>query len=340
MPGWKSGRRKINKSKAIPGIAAMENIRLAIDVESGDFGPKVIIAGLSEALRDGGIRFKALLCGNGSRIRDALDEAGINDPGIEIVHCSDSISPHDKRARVWRQRVDSSIIRCITLQKEGKADASVSAGDTAILMGAALFILGRSEEVSRPALAAFLPTTRKKPVLLLDVGANLNCRAEHLVSFAKMGHSYVSRYLNKKAPSVALLNIGKESHKGTRAVCNADQILRSELKDYIGYIEGDGVLSGTADVAVCDGFIGNVLLKTCETFHKLVKSVLGRNDEMRSRMAVLDPENYGAVPFLGIGGTVLKAHGGSSSRAIANAVLTAVRTAKNDAVFSGDRKVL
>ena len=166
MPGWKSGRRKINKSKAIPGIAAMENIRLAIDVESGDFGPKVIIAGLSEALQGWGIRFKALLCGNGSRIRDALDEAGINDPGIEIVHCSDSISPHDKRARVWRQRVDSSIIRCITLQKEGKADASVSAGDTAILMGAALFILGRSEEVSRPALAAFLPTTRKKPVLL------------------------------------------------------------------------------------------------------------------------------------------------------------------------------
>ncbi len=313
----------------------MDNIRLAIDVESGDFGPKVVISGFLEALKDSDIPFKALLCGNKDNIQKILVEEGAQrEPGIEIIHCTDSISPLDNKARVWKKRADSSIVRCITLQREGDADASVSAGDTAILMGAALFILGRSEGVARPALAAFLPTIKNKPVLLLDVGANLNCRAEHLVSFARMGHKYVCRYLNKIAPSVALLNIGKEAHKGTRQVADANAALKN-WKDYIGYIEGDGVLSGTADVAVCDGFTGNVLLKTCETFHKLIKSFLGQSDNLGNRMAVLDPENYGAVPFLGIRGTVLKAHGGSSSRAITNAVLTAVKAVKNEAVWSG-----
>ena len=312
-------------------------MRLAIDVESGDFGPETIISGILEARKKSDVQFKSLLCGDRNRIEKILSDSEADQVrgDLDIIHCADTISPHDKRASVWKKRANSSIIRCITLQKEGFADASVSAGDTAILMGAALFILGRSEGVARPALAAFLPTIKKKPVLLLDIGANLNCRADHLVSFARMGSHYVGRFFDKPDAEIALLNIGKERNKGTRVVNDADSVLRKEMKQYIGFTEGNGILSGEADVVVCDGFTGNVLLKACESFHILVESVLERSRGwMKSKMAVLDPENYGAVPFLGIRGTVLKAHGGSSSRAISNAILAAITAVKRDAVWS------
>lgn len=325
---------------AICGFHYMKDIRLAIDVESGDFGPDVIISGIIEAEKRSKKPFHSLLCGNKDRIEGVLKKINA-DQGLqkfEIVHCRDSILPQDKRARVWKKRADSSIIRCITLQKESRVDASVSAGDTAILMGAALFILGRSLGVIRPALAAFLPTVCKKPVLLLDVGANLNCRVDHLVSFALMGSSYVSRFFDQLSPAVALLNIGKEPVKGTRVICDSAAELQKKCKNFIGFIEGNGVLSGDADVVVCDGFTGNVLLKACESILALTESVLDHNAGLlrliKGRMSILDPENYGAVPFLGIKGTVLKAHGSSSSRAIANAILTAITAVEKKAVWS------
>lgn len=316
---------------------SMEEIRLAVDVESGDYGCRTIISGLLEARKLCKIPFKTWLCGNRNTIEEVLCASDCRDSigNFEIVHCSDIISPQEQRARVWKKKADSSIVRCISLQKEGLVDASISAGDTAILMGAALFILGRSEGALRPALAAFLPTVKQKPVLLLDVGANCNCRTEHLVSFALLGHSYVTRYLEKDSASVALLNIGTEPIKGTRVICDAGEALSKKCKDYIGFIEGNDILTGEADVVVCDGFTGNVLLKVCESFHTLVKSMLGRKTEIiKKNIAVLDPENYGAAPFLGIRGTVLKAHGGSSPRAIAHAILATIKAVQLNAVWS------
>ncbi|HEX3020040.1 MAG TPA: phosphate acyltransferase PlsX [Chitinispirillaceae bacterium] len=315
----------------------MKEIRLAIDVESGDYGSKVLISGLLEARKLCKTPFKAWLCGDRNTIEEVLSQADFKNTAgnIEIVHCSDAISPQDQRARVWKKKADSSIVRCITLQKEGVVDASISAGDTAILMGAALFILGRSEGAVRPALAAFLPTVKQKPVLLLDVGANLNCRTDHLVSFALLGHSYVMRYLQKESVAVALLSIGTEPMKGTRVICDAGEILKKKCIDYIGFIEGNDVLTGEADVVVCDGFTGNVLLKACESIHVLVKSIFRKKTEIiKNHMSIFDPEIYGAAPFLGIKGTVLKAHGGSSSRAIAHAILAAVKAVQLDAVWS------
>jgi glycerol-3-phosphate acyltransferase PlsX len=315
----------------------MKQIRLAIDVESGDFGPQVIISGLIEACKTSRTQFKALLCGNRDRILSILDavDADRVRQNFEIVHCTDTIMTDEVRARVWKKRVDSSIIRCIALQKDGIVDASVSAGDTAILLGASLFILGRSDGAIRPALAAFLPTIKKKPVLLLDVGANLNCRAEHLVSFALLGQSYVCRYLENTTPAVALLNVGKEPIKGPRSVCEAGEILEKRCQGFYGFVEGNGVLSGDVDIVVCDGFAGNILLKACESFYALAQSMLGKkSDYVKSHMATLDPENYGAVPFLGIKGTVMKAHGGSSSRAIANAILASIKAVERNAVWS------
>lgn len=315
----------------------MEEIRLAVDVESGDYGSKVLITGLLEARKLCKTPFKAWLCGDRNTIEEILAQTSSKNTAgrFEIVHCSDTISSQEQRARVWKKKADSAAVRCIALQKEGIVDASVSAGDTAVLMGAALFILGRSEGAVRPALAAFLPTVKQKPVLLLDVGANLNCRTEHLVSFALLGHDYVKRYLQKESAAVALLNIGTEPIKGTRVICDAGEILKKKCIDYIGFVEGNDLLAGEADVVVCDGFTGNVLLKTCESFHILVKSMLGKKTEIiKNHMAAFDPENYGAAPFLGIKGTVLKAHGGSSSRAISHAIIATIKAVQLEAVWS------
>jgi len=312
-------------------------VKLAIDVESGDHGPQVIIAGIQEARRLSSVPFTAYLCGNFRRIDAVISELGCRDAlgNYEIVECSDFVDPGEKRASVWKYQADAPIIRCVRLQKDGVVDASVSAGDTAILLGAALFILGRSEGALRPALAAFLPTVRKKPVLLLDVGANLSCRADHLVSFAIMGSTYVKRFLGLAAPRVALLSIGKEAVKGTKTISEADAHLKESAIGYAGFIEGNDILAGEYDVVVCDGFCGNVLLKAFESFYKLAESIGGKssgNGHFRENFLVLDPEIYGAVPFLGINGTVLKAHGSSSSRAIAFALMASINAVRKSAL--------
>ena len=310
--------------------------RLAIDVMSGDYGSAVIIEGLFEAKRIYREPFIVHLCGDEEKIRDTLKNAGISEKDfsgeIIIEHCTDSISPHDSPARVWKKKSNSSIVRCISLQDEGVVDASMSAGDTGMLMGAAIFILGRLRGVSRPALAAFLPTTLKRSSLLLDVGANINCRPGHLITFGMMGYNYIKSFFNLPSPRVALLNIGEEPYKGTKTIFEADKELTRSCNGYVGFIEGSGVLLGEADVIVCDGFVGNVLLKACESIHVLAKTLLGQDpmtlQQILNAMEILNPENYGAVPLLGIKGTVLKAHGCSSSKAIANAVITALTAIK------------
>lgn len=316
----------------------MKSIRLAVDVESGDYGSRVVISGILEARLTQRTPFKVFMCGNRQRIEDAIIELGAEDSlgDYEIVECNDIINPGERRASVWKKQQNASIIRCITLQQENRVEASVSAGDTAILLGAALFLLGRVDGDLRPALAAFLPTVGKKPVLLLDVGANLNCRAEHLLSFALMGERYVGRFLEIPAPAIGLLNIGKEAEKGTRVISEANVLIRKACRNFIGFVEGNDVLTGVADVVVCDGFSGNILLKVCESFRHLAESVLGGlmvlDNNLKQKMMVLDAENYGAVPFLGIKGTVLKAHGRSSAHAIAKAIEAALIAVNRNAV--------
>jgi len=311
----------------------MQSICLAVDVQGGDYGSRVILEGVLEAQKQSETTLTVHLCGDEKNIIDTLNALcgadEINREELVIEHCSQIVSADDIPSRVWKNKKESSIIRCISLQKEGVVSASLSAGDTRILMGASIFLLGRSKGVSRPALAALIPTTASHASLLLDVGANLDCRIENLVSFGLMGYDYVKHYFGIDNPSVALLNVGGESSKGTRTIIEAAKILAGKCRGYHGFIEGDRVLAGEADVIVCDGFIGNVLLKACESFHTLTDKVLhGQKkliDALKDRMAILNAENYGAVPLLGLQGVVLKAHGASSSRAITRALLTAVR---------------
>jgi phosphate acyltransferase len=312
----------------------MQAPRLAIDVMSGDYGPDVIIRGVLEAKRVLPDPFSVYLCGDEQVIRAKLLEAGVSigkdTKDIVIEHCWENVTLQQLPFRVWKSKEHSSIIRCVTLQQQGLADATISAGDTRILMTAAVFLLGRIKGVQRPALAAFLPTVQKKRSLLLDVGANINCKPGHLVAFGMMGQAYLKDVCGVASPKVALLNIGTEPSKGTKNIFEADKELHRWCRGYCGFIEGSGILSGAADVIVSDGFAGNVILKACESFHTLAESVLDNNTallaQLRDVLAILNPENYGAVPLLGIKGTVLKAHGSSSSKAFANAIQTTLKT--------------
>jgi glycerol-3-phosphate acyltransferase PlsX len=311
----------------------MQTVCLAVDVHGGDYGPGVIIKGALEALKQCKKPVVIHLCGDGDIIHNEVDKlkgtTSLKDGYLIIEQCPQKISADDVPARVWKNKKESSIVRCIALQKEGVVNASLSAGDTRILIGAAMFLLGRSKNVARPALAAFLPTTLLRQSLVLDVGANLDCRAEHLVSFGIMGYEYVKQFFGIENPSVALLNIGAETSKGTKCIIEAAKILAVKCRGYSGFIEGGRVLAGDADVVVCDGFAGNVLLKACESFHLLTETVLNSDPKLveilKKKMSILNVENYGAIPLLGLQGIVFKAHGSSSSRAIAQALVTAVK---------------
>ncbi|MDR2693076.1 MAG: phosphate acyltransferase [Chitinispirillales bacterium] len=304
-------------------------VRLAVDADSGDFGPEAMVRGVMAARLAASEPFAVCVCGNEERIRRVLADigGGAERCEFEIEHCPDVISDGDRRSTAWKTKRGASIVRCVALQKEGRVDASVSAGDTGVLIGSALFILGCVDGVARPALAAFIPTPRK-PVLILDVGANIDCRAELLAGFARLGCEYVSRVRGIMAPRAALLNVGSEPHKGPPAIRAAAGLLDG-YENYAGFMEGNRVFSGEADVVVCDGFVGNALLKACESFYALTSEFLADSKEtyekLSQKIGALNPENYGAVPLLGIKGTVLKAHGGSSVTSIKNAVLTAVR---------------
>ena len=306
-------------------------IRLAIDVESGDHGYREIILGVLAALEKLSDNIVCYLCGKKSVILSIFRELGIEESRHKktfiIEHCPDSVEPEDVPSRVWKQKAGSPIIRCITLQRDGIVDASVSAGDTGILMSAAMFLLGRCDGNPRPALAALLPTIGSLPTLLLDVGANLSCRADHLISFATMGYSYYQENFSIPNPQVALLNIGREPEKGTASIRAAADALALSCRGFSGFCEGTDILSGTHHVIVCDGFTGNALLKTCESFHTLIETVCAPKKELfasiNEMLTILNSENYGAVPFLGINGVVLKAHGRSNEKAIARAVRTA-----------------
>lgn len=312
----------------------MQSVSLAVDVQGGDYGSSVIIEGILKAQKESSTPLIVYLCGNKKNILTIIDSYGCNEGLLNkeliVENCPQNIDVDEVPSRVWKNKKRSSLIRCISLQKEGIVQASLSAGDTRIIISAAIFLLGRAKEVIRPALAAFLPTIISQPSLLLDVGANVNCRVEHLVAFGLMGCEYVKKYFLIENPSVALLNVGKESSKGTKTIGEASHILSARCGGYCGFIEGGRLLSGDANVIVCDGFLGNVLLKTCESFHTLIESVLKGNQKLinllNKNMTILNPENYGAAPLLGLKGVVLKAHGSSSSKAIAQAIFTAVRT--------------
>jgi len=321
--------------------------RIAIDAMGGDEGVRVMIAGAAIARRRHvGLQF--LLFGDEPAIKAAL----ANHPNLrgasEIVHTDDVISGSDKPSAAMRKAKTTSMGRAVNAVKVGDAGAAVSAGNTGALMAMAKLALRTMPGIDRPALAALLPTLGETDMVMLDLGANTECDARNLVQFAVMGAAYARIVLDLPEPRVALLNIGTEDLKGTEEIRDAAAHLRAATglpMRFEGFIEGDKLARGDADVIVCDGFSGNIALKTIEGTARFVTDLL-RNaftSSLRSKIGFLisrpatellkhhlDPNNHNGAVFLGLNGVVVKSHGSASEAGVANAVHVAARLLEED----------
>ncbi len=312
-------------------------VAIAVDAVGGDFAPHAVLAGVSIALADDPSLTVHLV--------------GPEDVVLATDEFADRIVPHVATERIAmdehpaaavRSKRDSSINVGCRLVKEGVADAFFSAGSTGAAMAAATLVIGRLPGVMRPAIATVLPTAGE-PTVLLDVGANADCRPEHLVQFAQMGAAYSSVVLGVERPRVALLNIGEEPTKGSQLAVEAHALMSRDVDRFVGNVEGSEVIAGCVDVIVTDGFTGNVTLKLLEGTSRVllsqVRHALTSNLVRSAAAAVvrpslerlkdrLDPDAYGGAPLLGVGGVCIVGHGSSGERAVASALGVAARAVR------------
>ena len=320
-------------------------MKIIVDMMGGDNAPLAVLEGAAQAVKEYGVQLIGV--GNEALVRKTAAEHNIPLDGIELVNCTETIEMCDEPARAVRQKKDSSIVVGLNMLKEGKGDAFVSAGSTGALHVGASLIVRTLRGVKRPALATMVPA-KQQAYLLLDCGANVECRPEMLAAFAVMGSCYVNKVEGRTSPSVALANNGAEESKGTPLYKEAHQLLKADPNlHFIGNIEPRDVPDGNADVVVCDGFTGNVILKLTEG---LAKTLLGMVKEvflkgLTTKLAYLlvkdgfkdvkkkmDSEEYGGAPLLGTARPVIKAHGSSKAKAIKNAIRQARLCVESDLV--------
>ncbi len=307
----------------------------------GDYAPANVVAGALDALLETNSRFSLLLVGKEELVQQELQKhsgiANLKQGSYEIANAREVIEFDDSATAAVKTKKDSSIAVGITLHRNGEADAFVSAGHTGAMLSASTLILGRVQGVSRPTIGALIPTT-KSPSFLVDAGTNVDCKPRHLFEFGVMGSIYVEAMLGKKNPSVGLLSIGEEENKGNEVTLEAFSLLKNSKVNFFGNVEGRDILQGKVDVVVCDGFVGNILLKFGESvpaffkskfmafagksfLNKLVAGVA--RSGMRTVMKELDYQEHGGVPLLGVNGVSIIGHGGSTPKAIKNMILRA-----------------
>ncbi len=314
-------------------------MRIAVDAMGGDFAPREIVCGAVDAMRGlRGVR-ELVLVGDEPAIRAELCACGGADlEGLAIRHASQVIGMHESPAKAVRSKRDSSINRGVDLVKAGEVDAFLSAGSTGAVVAASIFGLRRLPGAKRPAIGSVLPTMGR-PVLLLDMGANTDCSESELEQFAVMGSHYARAVLHQPNPVVGLLSIGGEDLKGNDVTKRALELLRKNpALNFRGNVEGHDLFAGQTDVVVCDGFVGNVVLKTTESVSRTITQwmrhefrrnplrLLGAlclSGALRSMKRRMDPELYGGAPLLGVNGTVIITHGASSRKAIYHAIRVA-----------------
>lgn len=315
-------------------------LRIAIDAMGGDFGPKPIIDGIIKALSER-TDFEAILVGDSDVLKPLVGDK-FNDR-IKFIKTNDVIQMHEGATDALRRK-DSTIYKAIDLARNGEADAVVSAGHSGATMSLATLRIGRIDGVLRPAIATLMPTSSNSTSLVLDVGANVDCKAEHLFEFAVMGNAYAKCVMNRQSPRVGLLSNGEESSKGNDVSKEAFELL-SKMKNFTGNAEGGQVFDGSVDVIVCDGFIGNILLKTSEGVAEAISTIIKKSVKS-SLIATLGAilmrgvfkglkkqisyDEYGGAPLLGINGHVIISHGKSNSKAIKNAIFQAINFASSD----------
>lgn len=319
-------------------------ITIALDAMGGDHGVSVTVSAALQALQDQPA-LKLILVGRRDIIEAELQRLhAAEGERLVIRHASEVVTMDEPPAQALRNKKDSSMRVAINLVKEGVAQAAVSAGNTGALMATARFVLKTLPGIDRPAIVTTLPTTRDH-VHVLDLGANVDCTPEQLLQFAVMGSILVSAVEGKPKPRVGLLNIGEEDIKGNEAVKQANEMLRASSLNYCGFVEGDDIYTGDMDVIVCDGFVGNVMLKTSEGLAHMIahymKQEFRRN--LLTRLSALiampvlhafkkrvDPRRYNGATLVGLNGTVIKSHGGADKMAFGHAILEALAEVRNN----------
>ena len=318
-------------------------MKIAVDAMGGDNAPQAVVSGAVQAAKELGTGI--ILVGIEELIQAELKKHHqVKTLPIEVRNATQVVDMLDSPATVFRRKKDSSIRVANELVKSGDAVAVISAGHTGAAMATSLFILGPIEGVERPAIATFMPTM-KETCIVLDVGANVDCKPNHLLQFAIMGEVYAKYLLKNPNPKVGLLSIGEEETKGNELTKEAFKLLTETSLNFIGNVEGRDVMSGKADVVVCDGFIGNVVLKlseaVAETIGLMIRENIGDNlirklgyfmmrPAFRALKRRIDYAEYGGAPLVGINGISIISHGRSSDRAIRNAVRVATDLAKSE----------
>jgi glycerol-3-phosphate acyltransferase PlsX len=314
-----------------------------VDAMGGDFAPLEIVKGAVQASQE--LPAEVILVGEPEKLSRELKKH--KEKGkLPVIAASEVIEMDEAPAQAVKQKKDASINVAVSLVKSGKADAVISAGNTGALMAAALFKLGRIPGVERPAIATEFPLPAGK-VLLLDMGANVDCKPKNLKQFAEMGSLYALHVLHVDNPRVGLLNIGEEKEKGNELTRQSWPLLKQSPINFIGNVEAKEILKGKADVIVCDGFVGNLILKFGESISgavfQLLKNELSRGIMNKIGLAFLYPslrklrrtltyDEYGGAPLLGISGVVFKAHGRAKAQAIKNAIRETTDAVKEDMV--------
>ncbi len=313
-------------------------MRIALDVNGGDHGPRATVEGAYLYLKEAAREDSVVLVGDQEAIRDRLNHVPAKfHSRLPIIHAPCNIEMNEVPTEALRKKVNSSLVVGLNLHKRHEVDAFVSAGHTGAQMVGSLFALKRIPGVKRPAIGSFLPS-EKGMVFMIDVGANVDCKPIHLLQFAIMGDIFVSEVFNQKELKIGLLSIGEEEKKGNELTLAAHKLLKKQLPNFYGNIEGRDILKGKTDIIVCDGFVGNSLLKMAESvmgvITKSIKRNIGTNILTNIGAFLVKPafselkrsydyEEYGGVPLLGVDGISIICHGSSSSRAIKNALKVA-----------------
>ena len=314
-----------------------------VDVMGGDHAPLETIKGAYLAAQEFGVALT--LVGKVDVISDIVKQEKLSSDKISLLNAEEIVTMDEEPAAAVRKKKESSVVVSALKEKEDSGSVFVSAGSTGAVLSAALLYTGRIKGVQRPALCTLLPG--KMPVLLIDNGANAECKPEYLLQFAVMGSAYMQAVLGIERPRVALVNIGAEEIKGTPLYKETHQLLKDANVNFVGNLEPKELLDGVADVVVCDGFTGNIILKTLEgSFHYtfgLLKKIFMKNGMTKLAAAILkkdlygikkkmDPSTTGGVPLLGINGGVIKAHGSSDAVAFKNAIGQAIQFQQNNVV--------
>lgn len=322
-------------------------MNILVDAMGGDNAPEEIVKGAVQSINESN-GFEVTIIGIEDRIKNILKEFHYDEKRLKIVNATEVITNEDIPTKAIKTKKNSSMAVGLDMIKKNQGDAFISAGNTGALMTGSLLLLGRIKGVDRPALPFFFPAD-KGPVVIIDAGANTVCKPINYYQFAIMGATYLEKVLGIKNPKIGLLNVGTEDSKGNDSVKGAHAFIKDKNFNYLGNIEGRDIPSGKADVVLCDGFIGNIILKYTEGmggyFFDGMKTAFKKN--MITKLSALlvkkslkdfkkkfDYTEYGGVPLLGINGMVIKCHGSSNSKTMKNAIIRAVDFIKSDTLNS------